>query len=405
MAFSRFAKRMDNLKASEIREILKLTEKPEVISFAGGLPDPDLFPVKELEHIAVKVLREQGKEALQYATTEGYRPLRGKIADRMNRTLGTEWTVDNILIISGSQQGLDLTGKAFLDPGDVVFCESPSYLGAIQAYKAYDPQFIEVPTDDEGMDIDKFRELLQTTQQAKLVYIVPDFQNPTGRSWTLSRREQLIALANEFDLVIIEDNPYGELRFEGATIPSVQSLDTEGRVIQLGTFSKTFCPGLRIGWAAADSSLLAKLIMLKQATDLQSSTISQRQLDAYLDAYDLDEQIDRIVHVYRKRRDTMLEALKREMPEDVTFTVPSGGLFTWVELPPQLNARDLLVRCLEHDVAFVPGGSFYPNGGHENTLRLNYSNMNEERIVEGIRRLGVVVRECTDSVKAVKVEV
>jgi 2-aminoadipate transaminase len=401
MAFSRFAKRMDNLKASEIREILKLTEKPEVISFAGGLPDPNLFPIEELELIAVKVLRENGKEALQYATTEGYRPLRDKIAARMNRTLGTNWTDENILITSGSQQGLDLTGKAFLDEGDVVFCESPSYLGAIQAYKAYSPEFIEVPTDEEGMDIDTFKQLLLTTNRAKLVYIIPDFQNPTGRSWSLERRKQLIALANEFDLIVIEDNPYGELRFEGAAIPSVQSLDTEGRVIHLGTFSKTFCPGLRIGWSAADSSILAKLIMLKQATDLQASTISQRQLDAYLEVYDLDEQIGRIIHVYRQRRDTMIEALKREMPEDVTFTVPSGGLFTWVELPPELNARDLLILCLEHNVAFVPGGSFYPNGGHENTMRLNYSNMDEERIIEGIRRLGMVLKEYADSIKVV----
>ncbi|MEK3720696.1 aminotransferase-like domain-containing protein [Paenibacillus sp. FSL H8-0034] len=400
MAFSRFAKRMDQLKASEIREILKLTERPEVISFAGGLPDPELFPIRELQQIAVKVLEENGKEALQYATTEGYRPLRDKIALRMNRTLGTAWTADNILITSGSQQGIDLAGKAFLDEGDVIFCESPSYLGAIQAFRAYGPEFVEVPTDHEGMDIDQLRELLQTTQRAKLIYVIPDFQNPTGRSWTLARRQELIKLANEFDLVIIEDNPYGELRFEGEPIPSLQSLDTEGRVLHLGTFSKTFCPGLRMGWTAADSAIIPKLVLLKQGADLQASTISQRQLDAYLETYDLSEQIVKIVEVYRKRRDTMMEALRREMPADVRFNIPSGGLFTWLELAPELNARDLLVRCLDHNVAFVPGGSFYPNGGHENTLRLNYSNMTEERIIEGIARLGKVLREYTAELQA-----
>jgi 2-aminoadipate transaminase len=395
MAFSRFAKRMEQLKASEIREILKLTEKPEVISFAGGLPDPELFPIKELEFIAVKVLQESGKEALQYATTEGFRPLREKIAHRMNHTQGTHWTDENILITSGSQQGLDLAGKAFLDEGDVILCESPSYLGAIQAFRAYGPVFIEVPTDDQGMDIDKLRELLQSTKRAKLIYVIPDFQNPTGRSWTLGRRQELLKLANEFDLVVIEDNPYGDLRFEGEPIPSLQSLDTEGRVVHLGTFSKTFCPGLRIGWTAADSAIIPKLVLLKQGADLQASTISQRQINAYLETYDLDEQISRIIEVYRKRRDTMIEALRREMPDDVTFNIPSGGLFTWLELPPHLNARDVLVRCLEQNVAFVPGGSFYPNGGHENTLRLNYSNMNEERIIEGIHRLGKVLSEAT----------
>ncbi|WP_240414626.1 PLP-dependent aminotransferase family protein [Paenibacillus periandrae] len=400
MAFSRFAKRMDQLKASEIREILKLTERPEVISFAGGLPDPELFPIRELQQIAVQVLEENGKEALQYATTEGYRPLRDKIALRMNRTLGTAWTADNILITSGSQQGIDLAGKAFLDEGDVIFCESPSYLGAIQAFRAYGPEFVEVPTDHEGMDIAQLRELLQTTQKAKLIYVIPDFQNPTGRSWTLARRQELIKLANEFDLVIIEDNPYGELRFEGEPIPSLQSLDTEGRVLHLGTFSKTFCPGLRMGWTAADSAIIPKLVLLKQGADLQASTISQRQLDAYLETYDLGEQIVKIVEVYRKRRDTMMEALRGEMPADVRFNIPSGGLFTWLELAPELNARDLLVRCLDHNVAFVPGGSFYPNGGHENTLRLNYSNMTEDRIIEGIARLGKVLREYTAELQA-----
>lgn len=370
-----------------------MTEKPEVISFAGGMPDPELFPLEEMKRVSVRVLEESGKQALQYATTEGFPPLRAKIAERMNRKFGTAVWAENVLITSGSQQGLDLTGKAFLNEGDAVLCESPSYLGAIQAFKTYQPRFIEVTTDDEGMNMEELRHILQTTERVKLIYAIPDFQNPTGRTWSATRRERLIRLANEFDVVVIEDNPYGELRFEGDMLPSVKSLDTEGRVIYLGTFSKTLCPGYRIGWVAADKAILSKYILLKQAADLQTSTISQREIDLYMATYNLDAGIERIKAVYKQRRDVMISALKREMPGVVRFTEPSGGLFTWVELPVHINARDVLVKCLEQNVAFVPGGSFYPNAGRENTLRLNYSNMDEVRIVEGIRRLADVLKE------------
>ncbi|MGF7059215.1 PLP-dependent aminotransferase family protein [Brassicibacter mesophilus] len=387
-----FAKRMDGIKASEIRELLKLTQRPEVISFAGGLPAPELFPIEIMKDIAKEVLDENGHKALQYGTTEGHLPLREMIAKRMAK-VGIDVTADNILITSGSQQGLDFSGKIFLDPGDVVLCESPSYLGAINAFKAYQPKFVDVPTDDEGMIMSELEKILETTERIKLIYVIPDFQNPSGRTWSIERRKKLVELANKYNLPIVEDNPYGELRFEGEIPPAVKHFDTEGRVIFLGTFSKTFCPGMRLGWTCADKEALQKYILVKQGADLQASTISQMELAKFLEKYDLDSHIEKIKNVYRKRRDLMLNTIKEEFPTEVKFTYPEGGLFTWVILPENINARELAVKALEKNVAFVPGGSFFPNGGHENTFRLNYSNMDEERIVEGIKRLAQVIKE------------
>lgn len=388
----RFAARMESIKASEIRELLKLTERPDMISFAGGLPNPKLFPVQALESLSARVIRDCGRQALQYAATEGYGPLRDKIARRMNRKLDVNVTAANLLITSGSQQGLDLTGKAFLDEGDVVLCESPSYLGAIQAFTPYRPTFIEVDTDSDGMNPDHLRQLLQTVRNVKLIYVVPDFQNPTGRCWSRERRERLVRLADEFNVIVVEDHPYGDLRFEGEPQPSVLSFDREGRVVHLGTFSKTFCPGYRIGWTAASPEVLNKYVLLKQATDLHTSNVGQRVIDSYLEENDLENDIAAITDVYRRQRDVMFESLAEHMPEGVSYEKPSGGLFVWVELPEGMDARKLLVRSLEENVAFVPGGAFYPNGGRENAMRLNFSTMDEPRIREGIRRLAGVVR-------------
>lgn len=387
-----YAKRMERIKASEIRELLKLTTRPEIISFAGGLPAPELFPVEEMKKVTLKVLEDEGRQALQYSTTEGYLPLREKIAARMAK-FGIQATAEDILITSGSQQGLDFSGKIFLNPGDVVICESPSYLGAINAFKAYECEFVEVPTDDHGMIMEALEKILEKTPQARMIYVIPDFQNPTGRTWPVERRKRLVELANKYDLPIIEDNPYGELRFEGEIPPSIKSFDTEGRVVYLGTFSKTFCPGLRIGWVAASHEILNKYILVKQGADLQSSSISQRELDVYLNMYDLDVHVEKIKDIYRKRRDLMINTMRETFPPEAKFTYPEGGLFTWVELPAHINARELMVKALEKNVAFVPGGSFFPNGGRENTFRLNYSNMPEDKIVEGIKRLGEVLRE------------
>lgn len=388
----KFSKRMDGIKASEIREILKLTLLPDIISFAGGLPAPELFPVEEMKVISKKVLDEIGQEALQYSTTEGYDPLREHIAKRLRRD-GIKCTKDNVLITSGSQQGLDFSGKIFLNPDDVVICESPSYLGAINAFKAYQCKFVEVDTDDNGMVMEDLEEKLQSIENIKMIYVIPDFQNPTGRTWSLERREKLVELAVKYDLPIVEDNPYGELRFEGERPTPIKAMDPDGRVVYLGTFSKTFCPGLRLGWTLADGEILNKYIQVKQSADLQTSTMSQRELSYFLDEYSLDDHIEKIKDIYRVRRNLMMDTIKRTFPEEVTYTYPEGGLFTWVVLPEHIDAAELMKVAVERKVAFVPGGSFFPNGGNKNTLRLNYSNMPEEKIVEGIERLSEVIKE------------
>lgn len=391
----KFAKRMEHLKASEIREILKVTERPEIISFAGGLPAPELFPVEDIKKVNAIVLEEEGTKALQYTTTEGYEPLRKWIAKRMNKRLGTSFDADNILLTHGSQQALDLSGKAFLDEDDVVLCESPTYLAAISAFRAYGCKFTEVPTDDDGMIPDELERILETTGRVKIIYVIPDFQNPTGRTWSLHRRQRLAQIAARHQVVVIEDNPYGELRFEGDALPSVKSFDTEGCGLCLGTFSKIFCPGYRIGWVAGDKNVIRKYVLIKQGADLQCNTIAQMEIAKYLELYNIDEHISRIHEVYKRRRDLTLGIMEEEFPEGVRFTRPQGGLFAWVELPGNINARDVLEKSLEKNVAFVPGGSFFPNGGRENTLRINFSNMPEDRIIEGLKRLAEVLRSFT----------
>ncbi len=391
---TRFARRMEALKASEIREILKVTQRPEVISFAGGLPAPELFPVKTLAAATQKVFEEDGMRALQYSTTEGHAPLRRKIAERMQSTWNACVAPDQILVTSGSQQGLDLTGKLLLDEGDVVLCESPTYLGAISAWNVVRPRWVEVETDDDGMVPAALERTLRTYPNAKAIYVIPNFQNPSGRTWSLERRRQFMEIVEKHDVWVVEDNPYGELRLEGEPIPSLKSMDRRGRVLALGTFSKVFCPGLRIAWIAAENPAYEKLVILKQGADLQTSTLGQLQVNRYLEENDLDADIARILPVYRERRDAMLAALDAAMPPGVTWTRPSGGLFVWMTLPEGLSARTLLDECVRQNVAFVPGGAFYPNGDHENTLRLNYSNMPIERIREGIRRLAsAIVKE------------
>ena len=388
----RFANRMEGIKSSRIRELLKLTEQPDIISFAGGLPAPEHFPVEEIKEITIKILNEQGAKALQYSTTEGYLPLREIIANRL-ATSGVQLSPDNILITSGSQQGLDFSGKIFLNPGDKVICESPTYLGAINAFAAYQPVFVEVAMDEEGMIMEELEKTLEAHPDAKFIYAIPDFQNPTGRTMNLERRKRLVELANQYNMPIIEDNPYGELRFIGERLPAIKHFDTEGLVIYLGTFSKTFCPGLRIGWVAAHEPLLQKYNMVKQGCDLHTNIYAQIQAAEFMTRYDLDEHIAKIKETYRTRRNLMTETMKKEFPANCKFTLPEGGLFTWVELPEGVDAAEVLRKALEKKVAFVPGGDFFPNGDKNNYCRLNYSNASEKNIVEGIKRLGAVLRE------------
>ncbi len=387
------ARRMNNVKASDIRELLKLTDKPGMISFAGGLPAPELFPVERLKEVTARVLETSGADALQYAATEGFTPLRRKIAERMNRRFGTDLSENNILVTSGSQQGLDFTGKIFINEGDVILCESPTYLGAINAFNAYGPRMLEAPTDDDGMLPDRLEHILDTERNIKLIYTVPDFQNPSGRTWSAGRRECFMKLLKGRNIPVLEDAPYSELRFDGKTVPSLKSLDTEGFVIYLGTFSKVFCPGMRIGWVAAEERILEKYVLVKQGADLHSSNITQRNISAYMEMFDLDSDIERIRQVYKSRRDAMHEAILSEFPEGTRFTHPEGGLFTWVELKGDIDTRELLAESLGSHVAFVPGDSFFPNGGGRNTMRLNFSNMSEEKISEGIKILAGLIKK------------
>ena len=392
-----FASRMDLLKGSAIRELLKLAGRPEVMSFAGGMPAPELFPVEQVMEASMAVLKESGRVALQYSSTEGFPRLRQQIADRMLAKNNIKTDADHILVTSGSQQGLDFSARVFLNPGDVVLLESPSYLGAVNAFKAAEPTFIEVPTDDGGMIMEELEKILATTEKVKMIYVIPDFQNPTGRTWDLDRRHKFMEIINRYEIPVVEDNPYGELRFEGEYMPALKSLDTKGLVVYLGTFSKILAPGYRLGWVCAEDEILAKYNFMEQAASLQASTIGQMETAKWIDMFDLDAHVNKIREVYRKRRDVMMETLHRELPEGCACTDPVGGLFTWVVLPESFNSeekmKELQMKCLEKNVAFVAGGSFFPNGGHENTLRLNYSCMPEEKIVKGITILCETIKE------------
>ncbi len=388
----RFADRMNLLTGSEIRELLKLTAQPDIISFAGGLPAPELFPVEAMKEASVKTLDTMGRAALQYSTTEGYAPLREKIVARMQAKNNIHTDIDHVLVTSGSQQGLDFSARVFLNKDDIVLLESPSYLGAVNAFKACEPKFMEVPTDNNGMIMEELEKILAANDRIKMIYVIPDFQNPSGRTWTLERRHKFIEIINKYEIPVIEDNPYGELRFENENMPSLKSLDTKGLVIFLGTFSKILAPGYRLGWVCAEAGILAKYNFMKQASDLQASTVAQMETNTYLEMNDLDEHVNKIKKVYGKRRDCMLKAMDTYFPKECTWTHPDGGLFTWVVLPEYINAKEMAPQCLAKKVAYVPGGSFFPNGGHENTFRMNYSCMPEDKIEEGIKRIGEVIK-------------
>lgn len=390
----KFAKRMERMQASEIRELLKLTAKPDIISFAGGLPAPELFPVEEIAKVSHDLVLKEGRQLLQYATTEGRPTLRAKIAKRMADKYNTKVDPDDILITTGSQQCLDFVGKLFLDPDDVVLCESPSYLGALNAFNAYQPKFVEVPTDNGGLIPEELDKILETTPNCKFIYVIPDFQNPTGRTWSMERRQKFMEVVNKHNLPVVEDNPYGELRYEGEILPSLKSLDTKGLVIFLGTFSKIFCPGLRLGWVAAEHSLLTEFVKIKQSADLHTSNFDQGVADAYMDAYDLDEHVKEIVKLYKHRRDLILKSMEEYFPAGTEWTHPEGGLFLWLTFPEGVSARKVFTKCIEMKVAGVIGDAFYPNQKTDRSMRINYSNMPDDRIVEGIKRMAKAIEEC-----------
>ncbi|MGV3464758.1 MAG: PLP-dependent aminotransferase family protein [Heyndrickxia sp.] len=389
---NKFAKRTHLVESSETREILKVIERPEVISFAGGLPAPELFPVEALKDACDAVLNQAGSDSLQYSTTEGYISLREAICQRM-KGIGIQSTIENVLITSGSQQAIDLTGRLFIDEGDTIICESPTYLAAINAFRSYNAKFVEVAMDDDGMMMEELEKKLQEHPYTKFIYTIPDFQNPTGRTLKLKRRKRMVELANQYDVLIVEDNPYGAIRFAGEELPPVKHFDTEGRIIYLSTFSKIFSPGLRLGWICADESIIEKYVAFKQTADLHTDSFAQRITAKYLELYDIDEHIQKIKAVYKDRCTTMLSCIEEFFPKNLSYSRPEGGLFIWVELPKDMDSTHLFAECLKNNVAFVPGAPFFPNSKHKNTLRLNYSNMSKEKIIEGMKQMGEVLHQ------------
>ncbi len=396
----RFAQRTQRITASMIRELLKLTEEPDIISFAGGLPAPEVFPVEEVRAATERVLKDHPTTALQYTTTEGYRPLRELLVRHMGR-YGVEVGPENVLVTSGSQQALDLVGKLLINPGDRVLVEEPTYLGALQAFNAYQADYLPVPIDDDGMDVGALDEQLRAGP--KFVYALPNFQNPGGVTLSLERRRRLVERATATGIPIVEDDPYGQLRFEGEHLPSLVKLDAEthgcangektftGNVLYLSTLSKTLAPGLRIAWVVAPEVVISKLVQIKQGADLHTSTFCQYVAYEVARGGFLDRHVRRIRTVYGERRDAMLRALDRHAPPGVRWTRPGGGLFLWATLPEGFDTLTLLDDAIAERVAYVPGSAFYPCGGGARTMRLNFSYAAPAVIEEGIKRLCKVI--------------
>jgi 2-aminoadipate transaminase len=396
----RYAHRTQKMGSSVIRELLKFTEQPDIISFAGGLPAPDVFPVKEFQDACNEVLIRHGAQALQYSTTEGYLPLRQMIARHTGR-YAVEVTADNILITSGSQQALDFIGRLFINRGDYIVVESPTYLGALQAWNAYGAQYISVRTDEDGMIVDELEEALR--KGPKFIYVLPNFQNPSGSTMSLERRQKLVEMADRYGVPIVEDDPYGQLRYEGEHLPSVVWLDSQyrgpngghysGNVIYLSTFSKLLAPGLRLAWVIAPPEVIRKFVMAKQAADLHTASFNQYVAYEVGKGGFLDEHVKVIRQVYKERRDVMLEMMSEMFPPEMRWTHPHGGMFLWGIMPEGIDGAEVLKSALERKVAFVPGAAFHANGGGANTMRLNFSYSTPDTIREGITRLGTTLKE------------
>ncbi len=401
---SRYAQRTKGIKSSAIRELLKFAQQPEIISFAGGLPAPDVFPTARFQEACRKVLEQNASQALQYGASEGYEPLREMVARHIAR-YGIKAKAENVLITAGSQQALDLIGKLLINSGDRVLVEAPTYLGALQAFNVYGAEYVSVLSDDDGLRTDLLEEPLRSGP--KFMYVLPNFQNPGGTTLSEGRRHELVLLADRFGIPIVEDDPYGQLRYEDEHLTPLVVLDRQnlrrdagysiGNVIYLSTFSKTLAPGLRLGWIVAPTEVISKIVQLKQGADLHTSTFTQ--IVAYEVAKDgfLDEHVKLIRKVYRERRDVMLAALKEYFPPEVTWTHPKGGLFLWVTLPKGMDCQKLFQAALEEKVAFVPGDSFYARNGYAEEgsrhFRLNFSYGKPDQIREGIRRLSIAVKQ------------
>ena len=384
-----YADRMSRVRPSAIRELLQLGADPNIVSFGGGYPDPMLFPMDDLHAIFDELLVAENALALQYTASNGLPELRLQVAERLTRD-GISCGADDVLIIQGGQQGLDLCAKLVINAGDVVITENPTFLGALIAFNPYEPTYAAVRMDDEGMDMNHLEETLAAHPDAKMIYTVPDFQNPTGVTLGEGRRERLIELANSYEVLVVEDTPYRALRYDGEHLPTLKSLDTQGRVVHLGSFSKILAPGMRLGWAVANEEILPRLGLLKLAADTQSSTLNMAATSAYLARYDLAAHIAEALPVYRHKRDLMLQTMAASFPSSVSFTRAEGGLFTWLTFPASFDAAEFMRHDLlpKARVAFVPGATFFPVVEEPNHARLSFSGVPDEQLVSGITALG-----------------
>ena len=391
---TRFARRAERVQPSAIREFLALAGQPGITSFAGGYPDPTLFPIEQLHKIYDELLTPANASALQYTASDGTPELRALVAGRLTAD-GMPCAPDDVLITQGGQQGLDLVAKLFIDAGDVIVCERPTFLGALIAFNPCEPAYASVPMDDEGLDTDALEQVLRTTQRVKVIYTVPDFQNPTGRTMSLARRRRLVELADEFDVMVLEDTPYRELRYDGERLPSIKSLDTSGRVIHLGSFSKILAPGLRLGWVLAEPEIREKLSLLKLAADTQNGTLNMRAAAAYLSGFDIEAHIAGMLPTYRHQRDLMLASIEEHFPAGVRWTRPDGGLFTWVTFPEGLDTaafqRDHLIP--RAGVILVPSAPFFATETEVNHARMSFSGVPDDRLVAGVTAMGGLLRE------------
>ena len=393
---NRFSKKAKKITASEIREILKIVKNGNVISMAGGLPNPKTFPVKTVNRLASKALEEEGSGMLQYGTTMGNEELRKKIAHRINKKFNTSLDLEQILITAGSQQGLFLMGRAFIDESDKVVVSGPTYLAALTAFNNFSPKYVEIPLDENGMKTDLLEERLKEGLNIKYAYTVPTFQNPTGVTMSASRRKELLRLAEKYDFLVIEDSPYNELRYQGSEINPIISMKSD-RVLFLGTFSKILAPGFRIGWVAGNKKLIRKLEIIKQSIDLCTNTFSQKIIQRYLNTGKIEEQIKKIKDIYGSKRELLLKALDEYMPEVVKWTRPKGGMFIWLTLPSEIDTENMFKKALENEIAYVPGHTFYANDEEKNTLRLNFTFVDDTDIEMGIKRLATTINNELDN--------
>ena len=390
----RFSDRMSGMRGSAIREIFKFAADPEVISLAGGNPAPELFPNEELADIAAELLRNQPVLSLQYGVTEGYTPLREAVKARLKRVEHIDNADDEVIIVSGGQQGIELSAKALVNEGDTVIVEEPSFIGALNAFRSYNAHLAGVKMDEDGMNIASLEKAVAENKNAKLIYTIPTFQNPMGATMSLEKRKAVYEIARKNNLIIIEDNPYGDLTFDGTKMPTIKSMDVDGRVIYCGSFSKILAPGLRIGFVCANKAIVQKIVVGKQISDVHTAMLPQLLAYEYMTRFDLDAAIVKMRANYAHKCRTMLDAIARDFPADVTCTRPNGGLFIWCDLGHGVDTQALAATCAANKVVYVPGSTFMVDMDKPSSaLRLNYSTMSDERIAEGIRRLGAIFSE------------